>query len=1614
MKRMGRWFTGIVAALVLLQSLAIGPAIAAAEEVELQTESAPIQANALFGTTVRGGSHANTPAATGSSTIPRELIEAKWAGDASFSRRGHIELDMPQDVNWNEVTSIKLRMFLKEHSGSGKQDTIQVFKTDKPDISEENWTWNATSYLMDSAEVVGEQLFTNVHTGSWVEIDITSLRDSIMNGDDPNAAFALALYPKASYDQGGIRFYSQHQESGKYKPYLTIYTNEYSDTLPPTLQVNDLADGMDVTNETLSFQLQVSDNDDPNPIIHLAVNGQSQTAASGSNTVTLKSGNNVIELSAEDASGNKSETQIYHVVYTRSIVLPVVADTYTDIRSPGTNYNNSTEKGGLQLKTPATGTSTRKVYLSYDLTGNQLQYVKKAEIQLYLFELMGTDRTNEIVTIHEIPSFDESTLTWSNAPASGAKVGDVSYSRSSANTYAGLDITSYINNKLASSPTAERLNFVLEIVNGHDQKGIHIVSKEKNPSQMSRLLLVEGLPAPSLEVEGIEDNSLHMTDNIPNVIVTAESVSSSVSVEVAVTVNGNAVASKGDNKYDIPLSLGVNSIVITATDQEGNKKEERYTVTRLNALEAGVYYVDSAEGNDQNDGRSEAAPWKSLEHLNSLNFMPGSTILFKRGSIWNGQFRPNGSGTEEHPIIVDAYGEGSSKPIINGNGISNLDTGNVVAEGAVHLYNLSYWELNNLEVTNEGAVVPNASRAGIMVVAGGLGFVNHVHVKNVYVHNVNSHDDAQKISGGIIFRGDTMDEKGNITNISSGFNDILVENSHIKDVAIEGLRTKTYKNGADTGQIKNTDVVFRNNLIENILGDGIVISEMASGGLVEKNIIRRHSMSTKSRNYAGLWFYQTNGVIAQYNEVYDGVHGYNDGEAFDFDIGATNNIYQYNYSHNNRGGFLLTMTSAGVGNVFRYNVSKNDGRGTEIFFCMNDRTEIYNNTIYVGEGVVVPYLINETNIQNMFFKNNIIHVDGEIQKYSKLTQSYSAPRVSNNLFYPASVASLSGSPNAYDTLVTADPLLADPSADSIVMDTWTQHIWDANVAHFKIGAGSPAIDAGAAIANPGAQDLYGTPLYEGNAPDIGAHEYVASVSVESVELTEGSVSLLVGGTHQAIATVLPNHATNKAVVWSSTHAEIAEVDETGLITAKAPGTANVTATTADGGKTALLTVTVTSPTPTPTPTPTSSPSPNPNPSPESSATPKPTPSPTPSPPVVETDLENGSVTSVVHVKAETDSGGTPAVVIDKQQADTAVEAAMKIAKDQGNNLSPAVEFRLSSPVSSGTIETTLTQSALAALVNGEVSSLKVTTPLVSIQFDDQALASIQSQANKELKIAIAKGNSISSEAQGLIGNRPVYDISLSSGNAAISKFEGAAIVTVPYQLQLGEDPNALLIYYVNANGQPEVVTQSVYDAASGTVKFRTGHFSRYAVGYNQVSFIDVAEDAWYSGAVSFAAARGIVLGTGKDRFSPDAKLTRAQFMVLAMRAYGIAPDDEPHDNFADAGEAYYTGYLAAAKRLNLSKGVGGNRFAPDSVITREEQLTLLYEVLRLKDELPRKQKGKELAGFSDANEISEWATEAITFFVRAGIVQGSDNALDPAGAATRAQMVQLLNNLLAP
>lgn len=385
--------------------------------------------------------------------------------------------------------------------------------------------------------------------------------------------------------------------------------------------------------------------------------------------------------------------------------------------------------------------------------------------------------------------------------------------------------------------------------------------------------------------------------------------------------------------------------------------------------------------------------------------------------------------------------------------------------------------------------------------------------------------------------------------------------------------------------------------------------------------------------------------------------------------------------------------------------------------------------------------------------------------------------------------------------------------------------------------------------------------------------------------------------------------------------------------------------------------------------------------------------------------------SVVTLPIATDENtGTAIVLVSEEETADLIE---KAKKDAAAGRTTSVEFKAGSPGTTGTTQFTFTRSVFDKLIAEGNVEIKINALFGTIVLDAKALQNIgASEDQGDISIIIAK-SSLTEEGKAVLGDRPVYDLNVYAGQHAVSHFGGnQAKVSIPYSLLPGEDANSIIVYYVNEEGQLETIRGN-YAAATRTVNFATTHFSQYIIGYNKVQFADVAANAWFRDAVSFLAARGITNGVDESRFSPGDSVKRGQFIVLLLKAYGIQPDQTQHDNFADAGNTYYTPYLAAAKNHGITTGVGNNNFAPESNITRQDLFTLLYRALQVIGEAPAAPSSADLSAFTDADAVSGYAREAVEALVTNGIVSGSDGKLNPGGNTTRAQVAQVLFNLLS-
>ncbi|MNC02631.1 hypothetical protein D3C75_500070 [compost metagenome] len=481
-----------------------------------------------------------------------------------------------------------------------------------------------------------------------------------------------------------------------------------------------------------------------------------------------------------------------------------------------------------------------------------------------------------------------------------------------------------------------------------------------------------------------------------------------------------------------------------------------------------VYYVDSLRPDDSGDGLSPATAWRSLDKVNATVFVPGDQILLKAGGTWSGQLYPKGSGTAGSPIVIGSYGTGN-KPIINGNGLAAAADG--TGGAAVYLYNQEYWEIRDLEVTNTGSTA--VKRYGVSVVAADYGTARYIHLLNLTVHDVNGINSDRK-NGGI-----SVQALG--STVSTKFDDVLIDNCTVYTVDRTGitLHSRWMNRGgiADAGPWNPwTNVIVQNNTIYDTGGDGIVV-RVAQSPLIQYNTTHDINVRSGDAN-VGMWPFNTDDAVVQYNEAYL-TRTTKDGQGFDSDYNTNRTIIQYNYSHDNEGGFLL-ICSAGNGNfnndtIARYNISQNDLTRTIQVIGNVKNASIYNNTFYIGSSLSTrPLLFDNWNgyPDGTTVKNNIFY---NLGSGGYLFTSSTNNSFDSNVFYGNHPASEPADANK----LVSDPMLASPGSGGTGRDT---------VGGYKLLQGSPAIDSGVLIANNGGKDYWGNPVpYNGNT-DRGANE----------------------------------------------------------------------------------------------------------------------------------------------------------------------------------------------------------------------------------------------------------------------------------------------------------------------------------------------------------------------------------------------------------------------------------------------------------------------------------------------------------------------------------------------
>ncbi|KAL4861141.1 hypothetical protein BDV12DRAFT_204316 [Aspergillus spectabilis] len=454
-------------------------------------------------------------------------------------------------------------------------------------------------------------------------------------------------------------------------------------------------------------------------------------------------------------------------------------------------------------------------------------------------------------------------------------------------------------------------------------------------------------------------------------------------------------------------------------------------------------YVDC--GSKLNGNGSKSKPFNSLKFINKAIFHAGDALKIKSGTTCAGTLSPQGSGTQEKPIVLTNYGHGAL-PIINGSG----------AAEAVSLRNQDYWDISNIAVVNPASSV--AWRRGVVATSDD-GTIHH----GLSIHDITVYDVAGETnkatqsaafiaSAGIIVNG---------TENGSRYDDVQVYRNTVYNCGGGGIKVRV-------GQMDNHGVgthIFDND-ISYVGGDGIVVS-YGDSPLIENNVagfLGHGKYPYTGGNFAGIWVLGCQDAVMRFNVVHDSLMSDIDSEAFDCDWGNEGTCtVEYNYSHDNAGGIFLNCdgcgTPGGAKQIVRYNVFQNDCR----MYSNGDDVQLdfYNNVIYCPEKDFEIAVPPHTNLSNNIWvgtANSTLPNGASIEWHDNLFQTVPMPE---------DTAGSSG-----------DPRFVHPG-------TGKNSLVSAN--GYKLLSGSPALHLGALVTDNGGRDFWGNKVSSEERPNIGAY-----------------------------------------------------------------------------------------------------------------------------------------------------------------------------------------------------------------------------------------------------------------------------------------------------------------------------------------------------------------------------------------------------------------------------------------------------------------------------------------------------------------------------------------------
>lgn len=251
----------------------------------------------------------------------------------------------------------------------------------------------------------------------------------------------------------------------------------------------------------------------------------------------------------------------------------------------------------------------------------------------------------------------------------------------------------------------------------------------------------------------------------------------------------------------------------------------------------------------------------------------------------------------------------------------------------------------------------------------------------------------------------------------------------------------------------------------------------------------------------------------------------------------------------------------------------------------------------------------------------------------------------------------------------------------------------------------------------------------------------------------------------------------------------------------------------------------------------------------------------------------------------------------------------------------------------------------------------------------------------------------------------VYEFDLTVGGVATTNFKQPLTIKLPLKNVDGLDKELL----------------SVAKLVYGDLQFQGGvvdgafiieprdTFSSYAVLENKVTFTDISSvQVWAGRQIQVVAAKGAIEGIGADKFAPKSNVTRAEFAKMLVRALNLE-NTTATESFSDVSStAWYAPYVAVAAEKGIITGRSASQFDPNATITRAEMATMISRAVKSVKGLTEATPTSALNSFSDASKIAASLKDGVAFAASHNLVIGNAGKFNPNNTATRAEAAVII------